>query len=111
MVADAARLLAAPLAPDFVGPDDPPAQVKGAIDTLPMAGEPLRHPGLYDFGAPDLFSRVFAQGRAQFFGAGCARTPPPDLLFLQRKFIGSFVLCTRLRARVDLRVAFGVNLR
>lgn len=49
-----------------------------------MAGEPPRHGGAYDFGASDLFARGFAPGRAQFFAEGYARTPPSDLLFLQR---------------------------
>jgi hypothetical protein len=75
-----------------------------------MAGEPLWHAGAYDFGASDLFSRSFELGRAQFFGDGCARTPPPDLLFLQRKFAGTFMLCTRLRARVDLAEVFAGEL-
>jgi predicted unusual protein kinase regulating ubiquinone biosynthesis (AarF/ABC1/UbiB family) len=108
--ADAARLEMASVAAGFIGTGDPPAQVRGVIEMMLMAGEPLRHDGPYDFGASDLFSRVFAQGRAQFFGEGYARTPPPDLLFLQRKFIGSFMLCTRLRARVDLGAAFGAHL-
>jgi hypothetical protein len=74
------------------------------------AGEPLQQRGPYDFGASDLFARTFSQGRAQFFGEGYARTPPPDLLFLQRKFIGSFMLCTRLGARLDLNAVFGSEL-
>ena len=45
-----------------------------------------------------------------FFGAGYARTPPPDLLFLQRKFAGTFLLCARLRARVDVAAMFGAEL-
>ena len=61
-------------------------------------------------GASDLFARGFAQGRAQFFGEGCARTPPPDLLFLQRKFAGTFVPCARLRARVDVAAVFAGEL-
>ena len=108
--ADAARVETASVVAGFIGADDPPAQVRGVIEMMLMAGEPLRHDGPYDFGASDLFSRVFAQGRAQFFGEGYARTPPPDLLFLQREFIGSFMLCTRLRARVDLGAAFGAHL-
>jgi hypothetical protein len=74
------------------------------------AGEPLRHAGHYDFGASTLAARVFAQGRAQFFGEGYARTPPADLLFLQRKFIGTFMLCSRLRARLDVAASFGSQL-
>ena len=94
----------------FVSPDDPAAQSEAVVDMLLAAGEPLRHVGPYDFGRSDLFNRLFQQGRAQFFGDGFARTPPPDLLFLQRKFAGTFLLCVRLRARVDLAQAFSQHL-
>ena len=77
---------------------------------MQLASEPLRHAGPYDFAASDLFKRSFAQGRAQFFGAGFARTPPPDILFLQRKFAGMFLMCARLGARVDLAEVFGAQL-
>jgi hypothetical protein len=80
------------------------------IAMMRMAGEPLRHAGPYDFGASKLLARGIEQGRAQFFGQGYARTPPPDLLFLQRKFAGTFMLCTRLRARVDLHTVFAGEL-
>ena len=60
--------------------------------------------------APVASLHVLAQGQAQFFDQGFSRTPPPDLLLLQRKFIGTFLLCARLRARVDLAAAFGPHL-
>jgi hypothetical protein len=34
---------------------------------------------------------------------GFLRPPPPETLFLQRKLGGTFLLCLRLRARVDAR--------
>jgi predicted unusual protein kinase regulating ubiquinone biosynthesis (AarF/ABC1/UbiB family) len=101
---------AAALAVGFIGARDPAAQTQGVLDMMLLAGEPLRQRGAYDFGASDLFGRAFSQGRAQFFGAGYARTPPPDLLFLQRKFVGTFTLCTRQQARVDLHQVFGKQL-
>jgi predicted unusual protein kinase regulating ubiquinone biosynthesis (AarF/ABC1/UbiB family) len=107
---DVPRLAAASAAAGFTSAEDPPEQTRGVIAMMRMAGEPLRHGGAYDFGASDLFARSFAQGRAQFFGEGYARTPPPDLLFLQRKFAGTFMLCTRLRARVDLGAVFAGEL-
>lgn len=107
---DLPRLAAASAAAGFTAAGDPPDQTRGVIAMMRMAGEPLRHDGAYDFGASDLFSRSFMQGRAQFFGEGYARTPPPDLLFLQRKFAGTFMLCTRLRARVDLAAVFAGEL-
>jgi hypothetical protein len=37
------------------------------------------------------------------FRHGFLRPPPPETLFLQRKLGGTFLLCLRLRARVDAR--------
>ena len=107
---DVARLEAASDAAGFTAASDAPAQRAGVIALMRLAGEPLRHDGAYDFGASTLFARSFEQGREQFFGAGYARTPPPDLVFLQRKFAGTFMLCARLRARVDLAEAFAGEL-
>lgn len=67
-----------------------------------MSGEPLRHPGPYDFGASDLFARVYVRGRDLFFQDAFGKRPDPSTLFLHRKFVGTFMLCRRLRARVDL---------
>jgi predicted unusual protein kinase regulating ubiquinone biosynthesis (AarF/ABC1/UbiB family) len=103
---DRALLTAASHAAGFTAAGDPPPQTQGVIAMMQMAGEPLRQAGAYDFGASDLFARGFAQGQAQFFGEGYARTPPPDLMVLQRKFVGTFMLCARLRARVDLGEVF-----
>ncbi|MDP2008138.1 MAG: AarF/ABC1/UbiB kinase family protein [Rubrivivax sp.] len=107
---DAPRIRAAALAVGFVAEEDPPAQTQALLDMMALAGEPLRQRGAYDFGASDLFGRVFDQGRAQYLGEGYARTPPPDLLFLQRKFVGTFMLCSRLQARLDIGVLFGAHL-
>ena len=107
---DVARIEAAADAAGFTAAADAPAQRGGVIDLMRLAGEPLRHAGAYDFGASTLFARGFEQGRAQFFGAGYSRTPPPDLLFLQRKFAGTFMLCARLHAHVDLNEVFAGEL-
>ena len=104
---DAVKVRSAALTLGFVAETDPPAQTNGVLQILMATGEPLRQAGVYDFGASTLFRRLFDQGQAQFFNQGFSRTPPSDLLFLQRKFIGTFMLCTRLRARVDLGAVFG----
>jgi predicted unusual protein kinase regulating ubiquinone biosynthesis (AarF/ABC1/UbiB family) len=103
---DTAALEAAALAARFVTAGDPRAQTQGIVDIMQMAGEPLCTHGPYDFGASDLFKRGYTMGRDQYFGAGYARTPPPEVMLLQRKFVGSFMLCTRLRARVDVGALF-----
>lgn len=103
---DAPGLRAAAEASGFIAPGDDAAQVRGMLSMMQMAGEPMRHAGPYDFGASDLFARMFAAGQAQYFNEGFSRAPPAELIFLQRKFIGTFLLCTRLRARVDVRAIF-----
>ncbi len=122
---DEARLQRASNAVGFTDETDPPAQRDGVIRLMRLAGEPLRHPptpapdepdspgysgGSYDFGASTLVARSFELGRDQFFGAGYTRTPPADLIFLQRKFAGTFMLCARLQARVDLNEVFAGEL-
>lgn len=107
---DAPRLRAAAMAVGFTAEEDPPAQTLALLDMMALAGEPLRQRGPYDFGASDLFARVFDQGRTQALGEGFARTPPPGLLFLQRKFVGTFMLCSRLRARLDVGALFAAHL-
>ncbi len=107
---DLPRLRAAALEAGFIAAQDSPAQSQAVVEMLLLAGEPLRHAGPYDFGNSSLVGRVFDQGHAQYRGEGFARTPPADLLFLQRKFAGTFLLCSRLQARVDMAEAFGTQL-
>ena len=80
------------------------------VQLLLAVGEPLRATGAYDFGASTLVKEVFEQGQAQFFESGYGQPPPADLLLLQRKFVGTFLLCARLSARVDLNEVFGREL-
>ncbi len=107
---DRLRLERAAMVAGFIAAEDPPAQSAAVLDLMQVAGEPLAHRGVYDFGASDLAGRVFDLGEAQYRGDGYARTPPSDLLFLQRKFVGSFMLCVRLRARIDLAQVFAPHL-
>jgi predicted unusual protein kinase regulating ubiquinone biosynthesis (AarF/ABC1/UbiB family) len=104
------RTLDAAMAVGLVHPTDTPAQQAGVVQLLLAVGEPLRTPGVYDFGASTLVKEVFAQGQAQFFDAGYGQPPPADVLLLQRKFVGTFLLCARLGARVDLGEVFGNEL-
>jgi aarF domain-containing kinase len=108
---DLQRLQAAARRAGFTGEGDPPAQTRAVIDLMWLSGEPLRHAGPYDFAASRLVRDVFEEGLAQVMGGpGFARTPPADLLFLQRKFAGSFLLCAKLQARVDIDAIFGPHL-
>lgn len=100
----------AALALGLVHASDTPAQQASVVDLLLTVGEPLRASGPYDFGASTLVRDVFEQGQARFFETGYGQPPPADLLLLQRKFVGTFLLCAKLGARVDLGEVFGVEL-
>jgi len=93
---------AACVAIGYIGEDDPREHVDTMLDLLQMAAEPLRHPGQYDFATSDLFERVYRNGRAMFHSGVFSTAPAPETLFLHRKFMGSFMLARRLRARIDL---------
>ncbi len=104
---DPARVMSAAQAAGFVGAQDPAAQAAAMVNLMRMAGEPLRHRGRYDFAGSDLMARTLDQGKSSWLGSGFARLPPPDLLFLQRKFVGTFMLCVRLHAQIDVAALFG----
>jgi hypothetical protein len=38
-----------------------------------------------------------------FSSHGEFRVPPPETIFLHRKLVGSFLLCARIRARVNVQ--------
>ena len=70
---------------------------------LAMAMEPLRSPGVFDFGNNYVALQLRDQGMAIAAERDFWHIPPIDTLFLQRKFGGIYLLATRLKARVDVR--------
>lgn len=86
----------------FIGERDSEAQAAGVVDLMLLCSEPLRHAGPYDFGHSDLFGRAYTNGREQYMDNGFASAPPADILLLQRKLAGVFMLAARLRARIDI---------
>jgi predicted unusual protein kinase regulating ubiquinone biosynthesis (AarF/ABC1/UbiB family) len=81
--------------------DDPEPMIRNAADVIRLACEPLVHRGFYDFAASGLAFRARDLGLAVAFGKGL-RSPPPATIFLHRKLIGTFLICARLRARVNV---------
>jgi predicted unusual protein kinase regulating ubiquinone biosynthesis (AarF/ABC1/UbiB family) len=81
----------------------PPQHQDAVMGMFDMAMEPLRAPGLFDFGDNDIALQMRDQGMAIAADRDFWHIPPMDTLFLQRKFGGVYLLATRLKARVDVR--------
>lgn len=73
------------------------------VDLIMMVCEPLTTDGAYDFGASNLPSRAAAAGLNIVFRSREYRNPPAATAVLHRKLGGSFLLCQRLGARVEMR--------
>jgi predicted unusual protein kinase regulating ubiquinone biosynthesis (AarF/ABC1/UbiB family) len=98
---DALRAFALELG--YVRGDEPHARIEGVVDALEIGCEPFAARGVYEFARSDLTERLRNAALELAFVRGHRRPPPVETLFLQRKFAGTFLLCARLRARVDLR--------
>ena len=99
---DDTGLRAASIALGYMSPDADPATAAALVQLIRLSSEVLR-PGIYDFGSTDLFERIYVKGRDMYMDEAFNQLPEPITMFLQRKFAGMFMLCRRLRARVDLR--------
>ncbi|MBM4383574.1 MAG: AarF/ABC1/UbiB kinase family protein [Deltaproteobacteria bacterium] len=87
----------------FVADGDGERRLEAVVDLLEASCEPFAARGVYDFGRSSLAERLRNAALSLAFDAGHRRPPPPETLFLQRKFAGTFLLCARLRARIPLR--------
>jgi aarF domain-containing kinase len=87
----------------YLRPDDPERHVRAVVDLVWLVCEPLRHEGVYRFERTTLASRTRDAGLDLAFRKGFLRTPPPETVFLHRKLVGTFLLCGRIRAHVDVR--------
>jgi len=85
----------------YLGGDESEGRAKALADLIILLGEPLRHPGVYDFGRSRLAARARDAGFDLVVRHGFMRPPPPETIFLHRKLAGTFFLCARIGARVD----------
>jgi aarF domain-containing kinase len=103
LAGDRARVRQGALGIGYLAAEDSAQRVRAVIDMMMLVCEPLRHRGRYDFAASNLPARVRDLGFDLVFRRGLLRAPPPETLFLHRKLVGSFQLCARIGARVDVR--------
>ena len=85
----------------YIHPDDGPERVRGVVQIIRLVCEPLAHRGPYDFAGSGMMGRVRDLGLSVAMKQGL-RSPPPETIFLHRKLLGTFLICSRLRARVNV---------
>jgi predicted unusual protein kinase regulating ubiquinone biosynthesis (AarF/ABC1/UbiB family) len=86
----------------YLRADDAAPYRQALCEMISTVAEPVRLQGPFDFGTSDLSRRVAAQAVALRLNQRYMHLPPTDLLFLHRKFGGTYLLCARLRAQVDV---------
>jgi len=85
----------------YAHPEDPAEMVRGAVEIIQLVCEPLSYRGAYDFAASGLLGRGRDLSLAVAFKHGL-RSPPPETMFLHRKLVGTFLVCAKLRARINV---------
>ena len=84
-------------------PDKTRAEILSMVE---MANAPMLHPDGFDFGDTSLVTDLRDRGMALGRDRSIQHIPPTEVLYLQRKAAGLFLLATRLRAQVTLRDLF-----
>ena len=88
----------------YLNPGDSSEHAERFLDVIRMVCEPIRYDRIYNFGESDLFTRARDAGFEMVFsGSGEYRVPPPETIFLHRKLVGSFLLCARIRAMINVQ--------
>ena len=72
------------------------------VQLISMATEPAREKAAFDFTGSDLAQRMSEYVLKLRMGSQQWRMPPPDILFLHRKLGGMYMLCAKLKARVNV---------
>ena len=100
---DADQIRGAMLQIGYFGTDTAPHHQVLIQRLFQAAMVPLRQETPHDFGQSDLLERLRDMGMVLGTDRDLMHVPPAETLFLHRKIGGTYLLATKLRARVGLR--------
>lgn len=98
---DRERLRAATMEMGYIAETTAARHQEMVLDVIDAVCGPLRAGGVLDFGAIDLVGRLRSAGTALARDREFEQIPPIELLFIQRKAAGLYLLLSRIRARAD----------
>ena len=88
----------------YINPGNSDEYVGRVLNLIRLVSEPVIKGGVYDFQTSDVFARGRDAGLEMFFDdLSEYRVPPPETMFLHRKLVGSFMLCSRIGSRVNVQ--------
>jgi predicted unusual protein kinase regulating ubiquinone biosynthesis (AarF/ABC1/UbiB family) len=99
---DAEEVRAAAVEAGYLSGNDDADYQEAIAGMILTAAEPARSATPFDFAGSSLSRRIQEQVMRLRLEQRIWRMPSPDILFLHRKLGGMYLLCARLRARVDV---------